>query len=63
MNNAYEVDEFLMIEDAAKGSKKPMRWGYHIVDQKTGNSVPNTPKFKSRKEAYQFLKNKDDFYV
>lgn len=43
-------------EGVAEGSTKQPRWGYHIVDQKTGNAVPNTPKFKTRQEAQQYLR-------
>jgi hypothetical protein len=42
--------------DLDEDSKKQMRWGYHIVDQETGNRVPNTPQFKKRQDAHQHLK-------
>jgi hypothetical protein len=33
-----------------------MRWGYHIVVQQTGNRAPDTPQFKTRSEAVQYLR-------
>ena len=43
-------------EAVAEGQK--LRWGYHIVAQQTGNSVPGTPKFKTRQEANRYLMTK-----
>jgi hypothetical protein len=56
----------LSVVDREKAANKAMKktneaakrnWGYHIVSQQTGNSVPNTPKFTTRKEAQSYLKN------